>query len=162
MILCASAKFRSRLRGPVSRLGDAPLNPLACWSADVRRFYRAGDVALLANEATLVACIVPLKGVRSFEGFVRLFLGRAAPLLVRHGSDPANLCIATTTRRDRSVVGSVNDMWQCIEYCAHHDIEGIGSVDWEDIQRHLHRTPYSAIGFRTPEEMLNRLTNSGG
>ena len=70
MIIFGSRAFIERFDCTVSWPDQKPVQGRAmdAWSGELLKVYRAGQAAVMMHDASLAAIIVPLKGVRSFEG----------------------------------------------------------------------------------------------
>lgn len=104
MIMYASQSFVKRLGCAVSLPNQKPVQGRAmdAWSGDMLKVYRIGEVAVMMHDASLTTLIIPMKGARSFEEFLLVFLRRVSEMLGSLGRifDPANQtwwCYVETT-----------------------------------------------------------------
>lgn len=154
MILHASAAFVKRFKCSVSDAGpwrgSAP--GMDRWSC---HFVRLGTlpVVVAMHDATLYALVLRVAGMKTFEDFCQGFLLRVAEVWQQHGAafDPANQTVVVLPRADRSRIGSMNDAimgfrWQLSRGDSPDKLEALSN-----------RTPYKAIGYQFPGELLGQM-----
>ena len=164
MVIHASAKFATRLRCQVSAPNRRHIQrgKIDCWSADILRAYGVGDCALMMNDASLSMVVVPLKGVKTFEAFLELFLHRAARLFSEAGGtlEIRNQTVVVLRRTDRQLIGTMNDAR--LHACA--EIEGqwseTGSIGLDQVEERLNEIPFSATDYVPPKIELARVLSS--
>ena len=157
MTIWTSVSLQRELHCPVSPPEASRENGLESWNADSQTVQWAGRFALLAHDRTLMAIIVPLKGVRSYEGFLERFLDHGEEVLRLHGTDLSNVSVLFAKRRDRRIIGTMNDMWGTIRAQVERQLAGRDAVDWRAVERSLHQIPYSLIEYRSPARVLQEL-----
>jgi len=164
MVIHASKKFTTRLRCQVSAPTRRHIQrgKIDCWSADILRAYGVGDCALMMNYASLSMVVVPLKGVKTFEAFLELFLHRAARLFSEAGGtlEIRNQTVVVLRRTDRQLIGTMNDAR--LHACA--EIEGqwseTGSIGLDQVEERLNEIPFSATDYVPPKIELARVLSS--
>lgn len=152
MILHASAAFTKRFKCDVSHQGlrlpqdHARLDGWSC------HFIRLGTTPLVVamHDATLYTLVIPAKGLKGFADLWRLLLGRIVERWRDYGAefDPENQTVMVLPRTDRSRIGSMNDAIQMFRW------HWSDRAEIEELEERSNRTPYKAIGYRYPQELL--------
>jgi len=161
MIIHASKTFAEHLKctvsGPNRRLPHHA--SLDSWSIDLFKLAKGGAFALVMNDASLSTIIIPLKGVRNFEVFLPLVLARVAAFLAKHGAafDTCNQSVIILPRSNRSLIGTMNEAKFLIQDSVEHKLTLAGDIDWDALESRLNETPYSRIGYATPDKRLREL-----
>lgn len=165
MVIHASKNFATRLRCQISQPDHRHIQRgrADCWSADILRAYGVGDCALMMNDASLSMVVIPLKGVKTLEKFLEIFLPQAARLFTEAGGslEIRNQTVIVLRRSDRQLIGSMNDAR------LHARDEIIGqrlereSVDWDLLEDLLNEIPFSATDYVPPKIELVRVLASG-
>ena len=154
MILHASAGFAKRFKCAVSAAGP--------WRGRGRRidewschYVRLGKmpVVVAMHDATLYTLIIPVTGLKTFGDFWRLFLLRVAETWAAYGADfdPANQAVVVLPRTDRTRIGSMNDGVQRFRW---NRAQGDAL---ESLEAGANRTPYKAIDYAYPVDLLERM-----
>jgi hypothetical protein len=111
------------------------------------------------HDASLWSLIIRAKGVTKLEKLLPLFLSRVQEVWQMHGSalDPQNQSILFLPRRDRSLIGSMNDAVRHIKMLA--DIAHFEGrlVDWKELETYLQSTPFRAIEYDSPDRRLKTI-----
>jgi len=157
MILHVSAAFQKRFKCDVSLPGKRlpqDRTRLDGWSC---HFIRLGTTPLVVamHDATLYTLVIPAKGVKSFGDLWRLLLGRIAETWREHGEefDPENQTVMVLPRTDRSRIGSMNDAILMFRW--HRS--AVMDIGLEELEERSNRTPYKAIDYKQPKELLSRM-----
>ena len=157
----ASKAFVERFGCAISLPKDKPAQTqsINAWSGDLLKVPRAGQVAVMMHNASLVTLIVPLKGVRRFVEFLPLFLQGVAELWMAVGAtfDPANQQMIILRRTNRSLIGSMNNAKELLDFTVFDQMERGESIDWNEAQALINGTPFSAIDYDLPLEKLATL-----
>jgi hypothetical protein len=115
------------------------------------------------NDASLSMVVVPLKGLKTFEAFLEVFLHRAERLFIEAGGslEVRNQTVIVLRRSDRQLIGTMNDAR--LNACA--EIEGQSlereAIDWNQVEDRLNETPFSMTGYVLPSIELARVLGSG-
>jgi hypothetical protein len=160
MVLNVSAKFAKRLNSPVSFPDRRPLHLgwLDSWTTDIFQ-SQEGQCALVMNDTTLSMVVLPLKGVRSFDQFLGVFLRRAARIFEEAGGvlDTQTQTIIVLRRSDRSVIGTMNEAREH----ARLEIEHLNEhSDWNKVEDRLNGLLFSRNEYHPPREALSRALKS--
>ena len=161
MIIHASKNFVTKLKCSVSLSKHKPTNVQAFdeWTGDLLKVKQRELAAVMMHNETLATVIVPLRGIRSFEGFLPLFLRKVNQLLKTFGAsiDGVNQNVLVLRRTNRPVIGSLNDAKQLIEFGVIEQLDIREPLDWDKAAQFINRTPFSLIDQRTPSEALANL-----
>lgn len=142
------------------RLGD--------WYANLIRLENRNAV-LYTNERTLFSFLV--FGIRAKtpgllpSGFIK---GLAAALAFEgHGEAEVGAILSEyegvvcfTTAPNQKVLGSMTAIVQDLEHIIRHK-GGLPFTDLDDVVHRFNNTPWSAIGYRHPSELVRELTAAG-
>ena len=133
------------------------------WSGDILKVSRIGEVAVMMHDASLATIIVPLNGVRSFEMFLLIFLRRVAEMLGSLGRifDPANQSVVVLRRNNRSLIGSMNNVKELIDFTVFDQMEKGVPIDWNEAEHFINHTPFSMIDYEMPMKKLASLIADG-
>ena len=160
-IIYASAFFVKRLKCTVSLSSDklTQTRTMEGWSGDILKVACAGEAAVMMHDASLAVIIVPLKGVRRFEEFLLSFLRSEAELWKTLGAtfDEANQNVLVLRRSNRSLIGSLNNAKQFIEFTVVDQLDDSKPIDWNEAQRFINQTPFAVIGYEFPLKKLEHL-----
>lgn len=87
MVIHSSQKFAKRLKCSLSLSEKFPLQQakLDSWSGDILKIPKVGEFAILINDASLSALIIPLAGIKIFDQFAPVALEKIAALFAPHG-----------------------------------------------------------------------------
>ena len=130
------------------------------WHANLLRLERCKCV-LFTHDATLYSVFVPGLKKPEFEHLDEVFGQRLFKALLWDGF-PQDLIermldacrtVRFARSNNRRVLGSMNEMRFHIEVDV-EDAGGLDSVDLADLHHRLNRTPWSAVGYRSPVEGL--------
>ena len=161
MTIHGSKAFIEKFGCLISWPSDKPAQGQAmdAWSGDLLKVSRAGQVAVLMHDASLATLIVPLKDVRRFEEFLRMFLRSVAELWEQHGAtfDAANQNVLVLRRNNRSLIGSLNNAKQLIEFSVADQMEASHAIDWNEAQQLINETPFTVIDYDSPLKRLASL-----
>ena len=161
MIIYASQSFVKRLGCSVSWPDQKPVQgqAMAGWSGDLLKLYRIGEVAVMMHDASLATLIVPMKGVRGFEAFLPIFLRRVSDTLGSLGGmfDPANQSVVVLRRNNRSLIGSMNNVKELIDFTMCDQMEKGVPIDWNTAEHFINHTPFSLIDYEMPIKKLASL-----
>jgi hypothetical protein len=164
-IIHVSRDFAKRYRCELSLPGERVLQAgrLDSWSAHVVRISRK-PMALFMNDATLWSMIVPATGVTSLADILRIFLDQVADVWGSHGAafDPSNQDVLFFSRSNRSLIGSMNDAASMMRYAEELAREEKTPADWDEVEGHLNRTTYKAIGRARPRDLMAELLKGDG
>ena len=165
-IIYASARFVKRLKCTVSLSLDKPTQAQTTdgWSGDILKVSRAGGVAVMMHDASLATIVVPLKDIRRFEEFLSKFLRNVAELWELHGAtfDAANQNVLVLRRNNRSLIGSLNNAKQLIEFTITDQMEAGQAIDWNEAQQLTNETPFTVIDSDSPFKRLASLLLPAG
>ena len=152
MIIHCSKDFVKRYKVRTS-IVDAKIQHsrrIDSWSGHI---FKMGSTpfVLFMHDASLWSLIIPAKGITKPEKLLPLFLSRVQEVWQRHGSafDPQNQSILFLTRKDRSLIGSMNDAIQHIKLLGQYQ-----ELTLKQIEDYLQSTPFSAIDYDSPERRL--------
>ena len=161
MILYASQSFVKKIGCSVSWPDQKPVQgqTMDGWSGELLKVHGAGHAVVMMHDASLATIIVPLKGVRSFEMFLPIFLPRVAEMLGSVGRifDPANQNVVVLRRNNRSLIGSMNNVKELIDFTMFDQIEKGVPIDWNKAEHFINHTPFSLIDYEMPTEKLASL-----
>lgn len=152
MIIHCSKDFvkRYKIRTSVPNVKNQPSRRIDSWSGHI---FKMGSTpfVLFMHDASLWSLIIPAKGITNAEKLLPLFLSRVQEVWQRHGSafDPQNQSILFLTRKDRSLIGSMNDAIQHIKLLGQSQ-----EITLKQIEDYLQSTPFSAISYDSPERRL--------
>jgi hypothetical protein len=163
MVIHASAKFATRLKCAVSLSNRRHVQTIKIdsWSGDIVGAYGVGDFAVMMNDASFSVVVVPLKGLKTFDQFLEVFLPRAARLFIQAGSsfETRNRTVIVLRRTDRSLIGSMNGAKREARYEIESHFAN-DEIDWNQVEDHLNQIPFSAIGYNSPKDELVRVLAS--
>ena len=154
MILHASADFAKRFKCAVSAAGPwrGQGRRIDAWSC---HYVRLGQmpVVVAMHDATLYTLVIPVTGVKTFGDFWRLFLLRVAETWAAYGAefDAANQTVVVLPRTDRTRIGSMNDAVRGFRW------NGAQGDALESLEAAANRTPYKAIDYAYPADLLERM-----
>jgi hypothetical protein len=146
-------------RSHVGRTLDVPLSNtvLGPWCANVFNIGRFPFV-LLTNEKTLLSTVFPYREFKNLSFVLSESLERQlSELLI-----PANKIVAEVDQcshivfgsdTKRSVLGSMNDLVFQVKTI----VEMEGKINIVDLERSMGKTPFSAIGYNSPERSVKEL-----
>jgi len=103
-----------------------------------------------------------LKGLKTFEKFLEVFLPRTERLFTEAGGslETRNQTVIVLRRSDRQLIGSMNDA----RLHACEEIEGQwsekGSIAWDQVEDRLNEIPFSATDYVLPKIELARVLAS--
>jgi len=149
---------------PMEPSEDVTVLPAACWHANLLRIDRR-KCLLFTHDSTLFSLFVPGVAKPDFRHLPDMF-GQALFRTMRQFdfSQPQIESMLDRSRNvqvgrtnNRSVLGSMNDMKQMIEFAV-FDNGGLGETDIFDLIRMLNHTSYKAIGYNFPVEKMQELT----
>ena len=111
------------------------------------------------GDESLSSIIIPLKGVKTFEVFLPLMFEREAKLFGKHGLsfDASNQQVIIVPRSNRSLIGTMNEAKLLIQDSVYCDCDHVGVIDCESLEHSLNETPYSRIGYDTPDMRLQKM-----
>ena len=160
-IIHASKNFVTKLKCSVSLSKHRPTHVQAFdeWTGDLLKVKQREMAAVMMHNNSLAAVIVPLRGIRSFEEFLPLFLRKVNQLLKTFGAsiDEANQNVLVLRRTNRPVIGSLNDAKELIEFEVIEQLDIRQPLDWNKAAEFINRTPFSLIDQKTPSEALASL-----
>ena len=155
MIIHGSKDFvqRYKIRTSAPDAKNQNSRHIDSWSGHI---FKMGSTpyVLFMHDASLWSLIIPAKGITTPEKLLPLFLSRVQGLWHQHGSafDPQNQSILFLTRKDRSLIGSMNEAIQHTKLLAQsHDLT------LKQIENYLQSTPFSAIDYDSPERRLKAI-----
>lgn len=152
MIIHASQDFvrRYKIRTSVVGADSRQSRRIDSWSSHV---FKMGStpLVLFMHDASLWSLIIPATGITRSERLLPVFLTRVQEVWSLHGStfDAQNQSILFLTRTDRSLIGSMNDAIQHIKLLSRSY-----DLTLKQIEEYLQSTPFSAIGYDSPERRL--------
>ena len=149
--------MKCKVSGPNRRLPHHA--SLDSWSIDCFKVKKGEAYALVMNDASLSSIIIPLKGVKTFEVFLPLMFEREAKLFGKHGLsfDASNQQVIIVPRSNRSLIGTMNEAKLLIQDSVYCDCDHVGVIDCESLEHSLNETPYSRIGYDTPDMRLQKM-----
>lgn len=158
MIIHASKNFVTKLKCSVSLSKYRPTNVQVFdeWTGDLLKIKQRELVAVMMHNETLATVIVPLRGIRSFQDFLPLFLRKVNQLLKPVGASiaEANQNVLVLRRTNRPVIGSMNDAKELIEFEVIEQLDTREPLDWNKAADFINRTSFSLIDHKTPSEAL--------
>ena len=161
MTIFGSKAFIERFNCTISWPDQKPVQGQAmdAWSGDLLKVSRIGEVAVMMHDASLATIIIPLKGVRHFEVFLPIFLRRISEMLGSRGRifDPTNQNVVVLRRNNRSLIGSMNNVKELIDFTMFDQMEKGEPIDWNKAEHFINHTPFSLIDYELPGEKLAAL-----
>lgn len=119
---------------------------------------------MMMHDATLWSVIIPATEVTTLPKFLGIFLGRVAEIWASHGAtfDPANQDLIFFPRSNRPLIGSMNDAVSMMHLAERLAVEEKKTLDWGELEDHLNRTFYKAIGRARPRDLMADLLKADG
>ena len=114
----------------------------------------------MMHDASLATIIIPMKGVRHFEAFLPIFLTKVSEMLgspLAEILDPANQSVVVLRRNNRSLIGSMNNVKELIEFTMIDQEEKGAPFDWNEAEHYINHTPFSLIDYELPMKKLASL-----
>jgi len=148
---------------PMEPAENVAVLPAACWHANLLRIDRR-KCLLFTHDTTLFSLFVPCLTKPDFKHFTDLF-GQALFKAMRQfdfsQSQIENMLdrcqdIQVGRTNSRSVLGSMNDMKQMIEWSV-YDQGGLAKTNMVELTHMLNYTPFKAIGHSYPVEKMRYL-----
>ena len=102
------------------------------------------------------AFLIPTKGLKTFDDFLRTLLLRIEETWARHGAhfDKENLSVLVFKRSNRSLIGSMNDAIHNIRFKASDcEVEGT-QLDWTRMEQYINERPCGSLDYLYPVEVL--------
>lgn len=160
MIIHASKDFvqRYKIRTSAVATHNQHSRRIDSWSGHVFKMGTTPFVCFM-HDASLWPLIIPAKGITKMEKLLPLFLSRVKEVWQSHGSafDPQNQAILFHTRKDRSLIGSMNEALQHIKLMADIERAEGNPIEWTKMEAYIQRTPFSAIEYDSPERRLKAI-----
>ncbi len=157
MILRVSAAFAKQFKCVLSHAGEKVPQErrLDAWSCHFIRVRRK-PVVVAMNDATLYTLILPVTGVKGFPELWLKLLGRIGEVWKRHGVDfdPDNQAVILLSRTNRSLIGSMNDATQLLQFYDAHARDERRELDLEMMEARSNQTPYKVLKYEWPEGLL--------
>ena len=158
MIIYASKNFITKLTCPISRFKHKPaeMGTFDGWTADTLKVSKVEMVAVMMHDGSSGTVIVPLRGVRSLQEFVPLFLTKVNQLLRSYGGSVSkgNPEVLVLRRTNRPLIGTLHDAKSLIEADIIEQVDSGGRIDWDKAANFINQTPFSVIDDRTPSQAL--------
>ncbi|NLT69535.1 MAG: hypothetical protein GXX91_02420 [Verrucomicrobiaceae bacterium] len=165
ILIHASRDFAKHYRCQLSLPGEKvpQAGRLDSWSAHFVQIGR-NPAAVMMNDATLWAILIPATGITTLETFLPLFLGRVAEVWAAHGAEfnPLHQSLAFFSRSNRSLIGSMNDAILQVRRTEElARLEGL-PMDWAKIESNLNGMPYGALQYDRPKRRMAALLAEQG
>ena len=161
-------RFTKKLRDFLGITLTEPLlpttSPLGDWYANLIDTC-AGRLILIVNEKTLLAVAIPILSAARLEDWFRM---QVYNLLQMIGVD-ARVAAAELVHYEevqyaktasRSVLGSMNDFSQMIQYRAGSEY-GENNLSLSDLEVWLSEVPCKPLGYQHPPDVVKKLLGSG-
>ena len=87
-----------------------------------------------------------------------------AEIWASHGAtyDPANQDLIFFSRSNRPLIGSMNNAVSMMHFAERLAAEEKKTPDWVELEDHLNRTTYKAIGCARPRDLMAELLKGDG
>jgi len=131
------------------------------WNADILPHGRGRWLILASEESSLFTLLIPAGRDRLMDSFLIPFRERMVQLLesIRWGQPPGIPEIRFSSRTNRSVIGSQNDLVSLARHCL-KDTKGPASPDTlHKIEQFLNSTPMSYLDMDSPAQALAKQTS---
>ena len=115
----------------------------------------------MMHDVSLATVIVPLRGIRSFEDFVPVFLIKVSDLLRSFGAtfDATDRKVLVLRRTNRPLIGTLHDAKRLIEADVIEQLDNGKAIAWNEAADLINRTPFSVIDDRIPTEALTSVVS---
>ena len=158
MIVYASKNFITKLKCSISLSKHKPteIGVFDGWTADTLQVSKVELVAVMMHDGSLGTVIVPLRGIRTFEDFVPVFLKKLNQLLRSFGGAviKGNREVLVLRRTNRPLIGSLHDAKKLIEADIIEQLDSGKPIHWDEAADCINQTPFSVIDDRTPAQAL--------
>ncbi len=166
MIIYASKNFITKLRCSISLSKHKPTETGAFdgWTADTLKVSKVEMVAVMMHDGSLGTVIVPLRGIRTFQEFVPLFLTKVNQLLRSFGGSviKGNRDVLVLRRTNRPLIGSLHDAKRLVEANVIEQVDSGVQISWDEAANFINQTPFSVIDQKAPAQALADLISAQG
>jgi hypothetical protein len=159
MILRVSAAFAKQFKCDLSHEGERlpQERRMDSWSCHFVRVRRKPLVVVM-NDATLYTLILPVSGAKKFPDLWMRLLDRMADVWERHGVafDTNHQSVVVMARTNRSLIRLMNDAILLIRHYDFNAGDEGRELDLAAMEIRSNQTPYKALGFVLPEELMTQ------
>lgn len=165
MLLHASADFVNHFKCKVSHSGKPVKHErgINSWSAHILKL-RGQKVALLMNDLTLYALIIPIDHKLRFDDFALRFFKRILVEWDLRGKalSEKDLSLVVLKRSNRSLIGCMNDAAIRLRVLVDDRERENERINWTRFEIILNDTPFALLNNSSPDDAMNLVVDPIG